>query len=295
MKPGKNSKNLTDLIFAHIIIGSFCLLCILPLLIVLSSSLSSEDGLASNGYSVFPHNISFEAYAYVFKNPGQLINAYFISASVSIVGMVLGVLLNSMIAYPLARKDFKLRNKISFYVFFTMLFSGGLVPWYILIINLKLKDTFWVLVLPSMVAAWYILMLRTYFQTIPAALIESAKIDGTSEFGTFFKIALPLSKPALATVGLLLSFSYWNDYWLGLMFISNKKLVSLQYMFYRIVSNIQFYLNYASVFSGKSRNELPTESMKMALCVLTIAPMLCVFPFFQKYLVKGMTVGSIKG
>lgn len=291
-----NIENRLTLLLSHSILIIFCCVCLLPIMIVLSSSLSSENAIVSNGYSIIPHDFSFKAYEYIFKNPKDIINAYFISISVSILGMVLGLLINSMIAYPLSRRDFKYRKKVSFYVFFTMLFSGGLVPFYILIINLKLKDNFWVLVLPYLVAAWNILLLRTFFQSIPMALVESAKIDGSSEFGIFFKIIMPLSKPALATVGLLISFTYWNDYWLGLLFISNKKLVSLQYMFYKIMANLEYYIRNMQFFRGSiSVNSLPTQSTRMAVCILIIAPMLVFFTIFQKYLVKGMIVGSVKG
>jgi putative aldouronate transport system permease protein len=236
------------------------------------------------------------AYAYLFRNPKQILNSYFISISVSAVGMLLSLLVNSMIAYPLSRKDFRPRKKISFYVFFTMLFSGGLVPWYMVIIGLKLQNTFWVLVIPYIVAAWYILLLRTFFQTIPVAIIESAKIDGSSEFRTFFRIILPLSKPALATVGLLIVFQYWNDFWLGLLFISNRNLISLQYMFYKTMANLDFYLKNASRLpAGMTLDSIPKQTARMALCVLTAAPMLFVVPFFQKYFVKGLVVGSVKG
>ncbi|WP_391571972.1 carbohydrate ABC transporter permease [Cohnella sp.] len=250
----------------------------------------------SKGYSVIPSQFSLVAYEYIFRNAGKLLNSYFTSASVTIVGTILGLLINAMIAYPLSRNDFRFRRQIAFYVFFTMLFSGGLVPWYIVITSLHMQDTFWVLVLPYLVAAWFVLLLRTFFQTIPAAIIESAKLDGCSEFGIFLRMILPLSKPALATVGLFIVFQYWNDYWLGLLFVTKENLISLQYMFFKTMASLDFYLrNATNLPPGLTLESLPKLSARMALCVLTAGPMLFVFPFFQKYFVKGLTVGSVKG
>lgn len=292
----KNSRKTAFIVLAHMVFIVFCFLCIFPLIIILSTSLSAEKVIISDGYTIIPRNISFESYIYIFKNSKQILNSYFISISTTALGMVLGLLINSMIAYPISRKDFIFGKKISFYVFFTMLFSGGLVPTYMLITGLKMKDTFWVLVIPYLVAAWNILLLRTFFMTIPAALVESAKIDGSSELGSFFRIILPLSKPSLATVGLLIAFHYWNDYWLGLLYISDRNLVNLQYMFYKTMANLEFYINNIKLLQGSIKaDSMPKESTRLALCILTAAPMMIVFPFFQKYFVKGMVVGSVKG
>jgi len=292
---GKTDSRLL-LVFSHGILILFSLLCILPIIIVLSSSFSVENDVINYGYRLFPKEITFVAYEYVFLNAQKLLQAYWVSFSVTAVGTIISLLVNAMIAYPLARKDFKWRGKISFFVFFTMMFTGGLVPWYMVITNLQLQNTFWVLVVPYLVAAWFILLLRTFFQTVPVEIIESAKIDGSNEFGIFFRMMLPLSKPALATVGLLIIFQYWNDYWLGLLFITDDKLVSLQYLFYKIMANLNFYINNASYLPpGVSLDSLPKLSSRMALCILTALPMLFVFPFFQKYFVKGLTVGSVKG
>jgi len=281
---------------AHAIFISFCIFCLLPIITIISTSLTNEGAIMSKGYSVIPSQFSLVAYEYIFRNAGKLLNSYFTSASVTIVGTILGLLINAMIAYPLSRNDFRFRRQIAFYVFFTMLFSGGLVPWYIVITSLHMQDTFWVLVLPYLVAAWFVLLLRTFFQTIPAAIIESAKLDGCSEFGIFLRMILPLSKPALATVGLFIVFQYWNDYWLGLLFVTKENLISLQYMFFKTMASLDFYLrNATNLPPGLTLESLPKLSARMALCVLTAGPMLFVFPFFQKYFVKGLTVGSVKG
>ncbi|WP_108991039.1 carbohydrate ABC transporter permease [Paenibacillus agaridevorans] len=296
MDTKEKSDNRLLLVFSHGILILFSILCILPIIIVISTSLSPEKDVINHGYRLFPREITFVAYEYIFLNAQKLLHAYWVSFSVTAVGTVVGLLVNAMIAYPLARKDFKWREKISFYVFFTMMFTGGLVPWYMMITSMKLQNTFWVLVVPYLVAAWYILLLRTFFQTVPVEIIESAKIDGSNEFGIFFRMILPLSKPVLATVGLLIIFQYWNDYWLGLLFITDDKLISLQYLFYKIMANLDFYINNASYLPpGISQDSLPKLSSRLALSILTSLPMLFVFPFFQKYFVKGLTVGSVKG
>lgn len=290
------SKNTLFRLFSHGMLIIFGISCLLPLLVIISTSLSSEDAVTRNGYSLIPRQFSFTAYEYIFLNARKLLHAYFISISTGVTGTVLALLLNAMIAYPLSRKDFRHRGTLSFYVFFTMLFSGGLVPWYIVIITLHMKDTFWALVVPYLVAAWYILILKTFFQTIQVEIIESAKMDGASEWGIYFRMMIPLSKPALTTVGLLIVFQYWSDYWLGLLFISNDNLVNLQYLFFKITSNLDFYARNADRLPrGLTLDALPKQSSKMVLCVLIAVPMLLVFPFFQKYFVNGLTVGSVKG
>ncbi|MGQ9631006.1 MAG: carbohydrate ABC transporter permease [bacterium] len=178
-----------------------------------------------------------------------------------------------------------------------MLFNGGLVPWYILIVRyLHLKDTLWVLIVPYLVVPWFVLLLRTFFQQIPISLIESAKIDGASEFRIFFSIIVPLSKPALATIGLFICLRYWNDWWLSLLYIEKENLVPLQYMLYRMMANIQFLTSQLTTTAVDiDVGKLPNESARMAMCVLAAGPMLFVFPFFQKYFVKGLTAGALKG
>lgn len=289
-------KGSTFILLSHIILIVFCILCLLPFVIVLSTSLSAESHIINKGYSIIPTHFDISSYQFIFLNAKKLLNAYYITFVVTIIGTIIGLLVNAMIAYPISRKDFKPRNKITFIVFFTMMFSGGLVPWYMVINSLNLQNTAWVLIAPYLIAAWYILLLRTFFQTIPYEIIESAKIDGSSELGIFFRMILPLSKPALATVGLLIAIQYWNDYWLGLLFITEDRLISIQYLFYKISSNIDFYTKNAHFLpSGITADTLPKQSARMALCVLIVVPMLVVFPFFQKYFVSGLTVGSVKG
>jgi putative aldouronate transport system permease protein len=274
----------------------FSLACIIPLVAILSISLSNEQDILSYGYRLIPVKIGTLAYDYIFKNAKQLINAYTVTIAVTMIGMLASLAVISLLAYPLSRPDFKYRKRVSFYVIFTMLFNGGLVPWYILIVTLGLKDKLWVLILPYLANAWYTILLRTYFQRIPISFIESAKIDGSGELRTFITIVLPLSKPAIATVALFIILRYWNDWWLGLLFIESQKLVPLQLLLKRMMDSIQSILaTMDNLPAGIDIRNLPSESSRMAMCILAAGPMLFVFPFFQKYFVKGLTVGGVKG
>ncbi|MBA7497787.1 MAG: ABC transporter permease subunit [Clostridia bacterium] len=296
MIEAKKSKLISSIIIC-IILTSFAVTCIIPIIAVLSISLSNEMDILRHGYSLIPREISLTAYQYIFKVPKHILQSYFISTSVTGAGTLLSLFIIALLAYPLSRRDFKYRNALAFYIFFTMLFNGGLVPWYILIVRyLHLKDTWWVLVLPYLVLPWFVLLLKTFFQQIPISIIESAKLDGASELRIFFTIIVPLSKPALAAIGLFILLRYWNDWWLPLLYIDSENLVPLQYMLQRMMANIQFLtqqLRTTQMFIDVSK--LPNESARMAMCILAAGPMLFIFPFFQKYFVKGLTVGAIKG
>lgn len=281
----------------HLVMIMFSIFCIIPFVAVLSISFSDEAAIGEHGYSLLPQGFSTQAYEYILKTPETILRAYGVTILVCIIGTLLSLLVMSLCAYPLSRKDFKYRNSVSFYIFFTMLFNGGLVPTYIWVSKyLNLGDTFWVLFLPIIVSPWYLLLLRTFFQTIPHEIIESAVIDGASEMTIYSKLIMPLSKPALATVGLFTVLGFWNDWFRGLLYIENPDLVTLQYMLYRMMANIQELQN--AMMAGMvdvNIADLPNESARMAMCVLAAGPMIFIFPFFQKYFVKGLTVGSVKG
>ena len=209
----------------HVIMLIVCAFCVLPLILVVSISLTDMDYIYANGYSFFPRETTTGAYEYIAKNPKELVDAYKVTIFVTAVGTVFGLLFSAMLAYPLSRRDYRYRSKLSFLVFFTLLFNGGLVPTYILISKyLQLKNNLLVLILPYLVYPWYVILLRTFFQSIPFEMVESAMIDGCGEWKTFWSIILPLSKPVLATVGLLIAFRYWNDWYLGMLYISDRTL-----------------------------------------------------------------------
>ncbi|WP_338068658.1 carbohydrate ABC transporter permease [Paenibacillus paeoniae] len=283
-------------IVTHLIFVLVTVAMVLPLLLVVMASFSSEDSIIRKGYRLWPEIFSLEGYKIVFQYPGMLLNAYSITVMVTVMGTIISLLLTAMIAYVMARRDYAYRKATSFFVIFTMLFNGGLVPFYILVVKyLHLKDTLWVLILPYLVNPFYVLIMKGFFDRVPIEVVESAKIDGASEYRSFFTIVLPLATPALATVGLFISFVYWNDWWLGLLFIDNNKLVSIQLMLYRTMNSIEFFAANARYMSGQiDVTKFPSLTARMALAVLGAGPMMFIFPFFQRYFVKGLTVGSIK-
>jgi putative aldouronate transport system permease protein len=285
-------------IAVHTILMLFAALCIIPLWGIITVSFSSESDIVRHGYEFFPRTFDLLGYKYVLTNPTMILNSYSVSAGLTLVGTALSLILTAGLSYALSRPDYKFRNAVSFYIFFTMLFSGGLVPWYMLISRyMNLKSTFWVLVLPYLILPWFVLILRTFMQKIPAEILESCMIDGAGEYRIFVQIILPLSKPGLATVGLFILLRYWNDWWLAMLFIEKESLIPLQYMLYRMMNNIAFLTSSSNQMPPglKGTISLPKESARMAMAVLAAGPMLLVFPFFQKYFVKGLTVGAVKG
>lgn len=208
-----------------------------------------------------------------------------------------GLVFNAMIAYVLSRKDYKYRKQLTIFLIIPMVLNGGLVPTYIWISKyLHLKNTIWVMILPMLIVPWFIILLRTFFSQIPSSLMEAATVDGASELTIFVRIVLPLAKPALATVGMFITLNYWNDWFLPLMYVDNSELYNLQYRLYLMMRDVQEMIrNSASSGMGIGIADLPTESMRMAMCVIAAGPMLMIFPFFQKYFVKGLTVGGVKG
>jgi len=269
-----------------------------PFIIVISGSLTSEKYIIANGFSIIPREFTTKAYQLALSNPMAIIKAYIVTTSITLMGTFIGLFLLSMTSYVLQRKDFEWRNKISFYIYFTSLFSGGLVPWYILMVSyLHLKDNYLALLLPPLLNVFYMLVMKSYMRSIPDAITESAKIDGAGDFTIFIKLILPLSKSALATVGLFIALGYWNDWYNTMLFISNDKMYSLQYYLYRIVNNIEGYKQIVANTSGSiSLNiDMPSESLKMALTIIVTGPILLLYPFVQRYFVQGITVGAVKG
>ena len=279
-------------VFVHAMMIFLSLTCLIPFIMVVSVSLTSEAGINANGYGLIPSEFSLEAYEFVFKTPGEVINAYGTTIFVTVFGTIVGTLIMAMLAYPMSRSDFKYKNQLSFFVYFTMLFSGGLVPSYLLVTSLGMKDTVWALVIPIMFSSWNTMMLRMFMTSIPSALIEAATIDGASEFRIFFSIIIPLSKVGIVTIMLFTSLSLWNDWQQAMLYIDHGDLTSLQYMLYRVMNKVNLAKEYAGTISQTEK--LPDENLRMALCVVAAGPMLLVFPFFQKYFSKGIVVGGVK-
>ncbi|GBG08956.1 carbohydrate ABC transporter permease [Paenibacillus agaridevorans] len=269
------------------------LIFLLPVVLVVSASFTDENTLTLQGYSLLPGKWSLEAYRYILVNATQLYMSYRITIIVTLVGTLASLFVTSLLAYPLSRRSFTLRSKITFFVLFTMLFNGGLVPTYIWIQQyLELKNTFGILILTGLLSPFYVFIMRTFFKTIPDSIVESAYMEGAGEWRIFATIILPLSLPSLATIGMLTSLNYWNDWFTTLLYIEDKNKISLQYLLVMMMSNIQAAaLNPNSITTAA---KMPAETARMALAVLSIAPITIVFLFFQRFLVKGLTVGAVK-
>lgn len=293
-----------DVIALNIISYGFCgfiaLVCLIPFIMIVSGSFSSEEAIIQNGFSLLPQDFSIEAYKTVFKEPMVVFMAYATTICLTIVGTVVGLLLQTMTAYVLSRKDFEWRNKFSFFFYFTTLFSGGLVPYYILITQtLSLRDNYLALLLPLVFSVYNLLIMKSYIMGIPDSLIEAAKIDGCGEFRTLFQVVLPLIKPALATVGLFIALAYWNDWYNAMLYIKSEDKFPLQYFLYQQVNNIEAYKkllsNNAASSAAVSAMSLPTQTLKMALTIVVTGPIVLAYPLVQKYFVQGITIGAVKG
>lgn len=284
----------------NLILLIYGLLCIIPLVLIISASFTEEKMLAINGYSFIPQNFTTYAYNFIFSNTPQVMTAYGISILVTVTGTILGVLVMALYAYPISRQDFKHRNFFTFYLIFTMLFSGGMVSTYLIGVNvLHLKDNLLGLIFPYLMNAFNVIILRTFYKTnIPDSLIESAKIDGAGEFTIFFKIIFPLALPGVATIALFLMVQYWNDWFLATLYINEPNLAPLPYLLYQLQTSIQYLLQNSSNIGGRAGDVLarmPMESARMAMVVISVGPIVLTFPFFQRYFIKGLTVGAIKG
>ena len=280
------------------VILSLC--CIFPFLLLIMSSITDEQELIRNGYTLFPKALSLNAYQYMFKSSNKIISAYGITILSTVVGTVCGLSMTILMAYPLSRRDLPGRNGLAFYVFFTMLFSGGLVPTYIMYTRyIKVSNTIWALIIPSlMVNAFYVIMMRTYFSTnIPEAVIEAARIDGAGEFRILLTIVLPMSIPMVATMTLLIGLSYWNDWKNGLYYLQqNKSLYSIQVLLNDMLRDVQALKSgMDAAAAAEITANMPSTGIKMAIAVVGVLPVLVVYPFFQKYFVKGITIGAVKG
>jgi putative aldouronate transport system permease protein len=290
-------KNKAFQVIAHIIMIGLVFLCTLPFILLIVSSITEEKTLIKNGYSFIPLKISFDAYKYLLLDSSSIIRGYFISIIVTIVGTLANLALTTLFAYPLSRKDLPGRNVFAFFVFFTMLFNGGLVPSYMMWTQIfHIKDTFWALIIPNLLlGAFYIIIMRTYFTSnIPDEVIEAARIDGAGEGRILVGIVLPMSLPIIATLALLVGIGYWNDWLNGLYYINNDRLYSLQALLNKMLMDVQF-MNSNAAASSVQGMSLPSTSIKMAVAVMGALPILIIYPFFQKYFVKGIAIGAVKG
>jgi putative aldouronate transport system permease protein len=284
----------------NIIMAALALVCVIPMLLVVSISLSAESSLNQFGYQFVPKAFSLDGYAHLFTQSGLIVRALGMSVFVTAVGTAMGVILNSLMGYVLSRREYRLHKFYTWFVFIPMIFNGGLVASYFITAQfLHLKDSVWVLIIPLAVSSYNIILCKTFFKTtIPDALIESAKIDGANQLTIFFKIVLPLSLPVLATIALFLSFGYWNDWFTSMLYIDNPDLYTLQAYLNRLLGDLNFLMQNAALL-GASQAQLlanmPKESARMAIVVVAVLPIACSYPFFQRYFVSGLTVGAVKG
>ncbi|MGP1403977.1 MAG: carbohydrate ABC transporter permease [Catonella sp.] len=301
IKKGKGLNQIkfgTNIVF-NVIFIILSLMCIVPVIFVFIISISSEASLAKYGYSFLPAELSDAAYLYLWKERIMILKALWISVLVTIGGTILGLGLTTSMGYVLSRKSYKLQNFYTWVIFIPMIFNGGLAASYV--VNdklLNLSDTLLALILPLAVSSFNIIICKTFFRTtIPDSVIESAKIDGATQLGIFNKIVLPISKPVIATIGLFLSFGYWNDWFLSSLYIRNKDLISLQALLNSMVKNIQFLASNpdGGVSIQQYLATMPRESVRMAIAIVIVVPIACAYPFFQRYFVTGLTIGAVKG
>ncbi|GIO98414.1 carbohydrate ABC transporter permease [Paenibacillus sp. FSL W8-0187] len=286
-------------IIANILMFLFMIFCLFPFVLLVVSSFTDEGTLIRNGYSLFPEKFSLESYAYMYERLDTIVRAYGITVFVTVVGTVTSLIITVLLAYPLSRRDLPHRGKFAFFVFFTMLFNGGLVPTYIMWTRyLNIDNTIWALIIPALLLnAFYVIMMRTYFTTtIPDEVIEAGRIDGAGEFRILFRIVLPMSLPMVATLSLLIGLNYWNDWRNGLYYLTDHSLFSVQNMLNTMLQDVRFL---ASGGAGGNASEIasnmPSVGIKMAIAVVGALPIMMVYPFFQRYFVKGITVGAVKG
>ena len=286
-------------LIANIIMILLALCCLFPFLLLIMSSITDEQTLIREGYSIIPSKFGFQSYAYLWKNAAKIGRAYGITILVTVVGTTVSLLMTVMMAYPLSRREFFGRNVCAFFVFFTMLFNGGLVPTYIMYTRyLHIKNTIWALLIPSLlISAFYVIMMRTYFTTnVPEAVVEAARIDGAGEWRILFTIVLPMSLPMIATMALLIGLGYWNDWKNGLYYLTDSRLYSIQNMLNQMLKDVQFLKSGAdSSAAAELTQDMPSVGIKMAIAVIGDLPIMIIYPFFQKYFVKGITIGAVKG
>jgi len=291
--------------FSNFVINGFfwiyTALCLLPLLLVIAVSFSDEKQVLINGYKLWPEKFSVGSYDFLLSDWESIVRSYGMSIFVTVFGTIIALTTMALYAYPISRPDFKHRKIFSFVMFFTLLFNSGLVPYYLMYTQgFHLRDTIWVLMMPFFVQPFFVLVLKTFFtNSVPTALLESAKIDGAGEWRIFGQIVLPLSLPVLATVGLFCTLNYWNDWFQSLLFINEENLMTIQYRMYKALLDITFLsansTAYSAILAQNPDFQLPTETVTMAMAVVGIGPIVFAYPFFQRYFVKGLTVGAIKG
>lgn len=290
-------KTSTNIVF-NIVFLILGLMCIFPLLFVFSISITSEEALRTNGYQIIPQVLSASAYQFLWNERAMILHAAFMSVAVTIIGTIIAIILNTSMGYVISRRSFKLKNLYTWIVFIPMVFNGGMLASYVVVNNImNLRNTIWALILPLACSSFSVTICRTFFRTtVPDSIIESAKIDGAGQFLIWSRIVLPISKPVMATIGMFAAFGYWNDWFQASLYIQDKNLQTLQSLLNNIQKNIEYIANnpYGGLSLQQYKSSMPTESVRMAIAIVIIVPIACTYPFFQKYFISGLTIGSVK-
>ncbi|QHW33968.1 carbohydrate ABC transporter permease [Paenibacillus rhizovicinus] len=293
--PKTEGANLLFNVISYTVVIVAAILCLLPFEILISGSFTDEKAIALHGYGIIPSKFSLEAYHVLFKFPDSIIRAYGVSIFITVVGTAIGLFITSMTAYVMNRKDFKYRNKLAFFFYFTTLFNGGILSTYIFFVKyLQLKNDLTSLILPLLINVFYLIVMRTFISSIPDSISESAKIDGAGDFTIFMKLILPLTKPGLATIGLFYALDYWNDWYNAMLYITDVNKYPLQYLLFSTLQSAEA-ISRISKMASVAQISVPTLSLKLAMAVIATGPIILVYPSVQKYFVKGLTVGAIKG
>jgi putative aldouronate transport system permease protein len=294
IKDSRSQKIFNVITYTLLTLGA--IICVLPFIIIISGSITNNQTILTEGYSIFPRDITFSAYNTIFKAPKDILQAYKMTAYYTIIGAFIGLIMITLTAYVISRKEFKYRNKISFLIYFTTIFGGGMIPWYLMYANvLGLKGSTLSIWFPALMSPFLIILMRTYIVgSVPEAITESAKIDGAGHVTIFAKIVMPVLKPGLATVGLFLALGYWNDWYRSSMFSTGSETWELQFYLYDLLNATQAMKQMAQQTSI-SAADLPTESVKLAMAIVATGPVLFFYPFVQRFFVSGITVGAVKG
>lgn len=300
--PGQGGFNrirpLTNVLYSALFI-LLALLCVLPVVFVFIISISSEASIAAKGYSFFPKELSLASYQYLWTSRDYIGRAFLNSIGITLVGTVIGLILTSTLGYCLSRPKYRLRGVYTMMLLIPMLFSGGLVATYMINTQVyHLKNTYWSMILPGACSTFYVIVMRTFFQTtVPESIIESGRIDGASQLRILVQLVLPVSLPVLATVGLFLTFNYWNAWYSAMLYLdsNHRNLYPVQYVLISIEKNISFMAQNEDFFREESLRNVPSETMRMAIVMVVVIPIACSYPFFQRYFVGGLTIGAVKG
>ena len=282
-------------VFAIVFTSLFAVICLLPFVMMVSASFSSENIIMTEGIGILPKGFSVDAYSIILNNPKYMIGAYIVTVSLTFTGTIAGLFIIAMTGYALYRPDFFIRNKISFFFYFTTLFSAGLVPSYIWMTRyLQFSNNYLAVLLPLLMSPWLIILMRNFMKSIPIEITESGKIDGAGDFSIFLKLVFPMMKPALATIGLFLAMSYWNEWFFSMLYLTDMEYMPLQYYLWKIVNEAAA-LRQSLAGSAVTLVVLPTTTLKMATAVLATGPIILLYPFVQRYFISGITIGAVKG